>query len=307
MEIKLIRDMSECERLWNKFSPRTIVWDNFDYFEKLVEIGGYPPLFVLILEEDLEVGILSLWLDKETNRYYQFGGSWRENFNVWIPEEYIAPTIAFLHKEGIMPIRYIDASKDMKEKFEAALSKDYEIKFELDYNYHVDLEKINYDFEEFFSRFSSKQRKNLRNDIKKTSEYAPEVKFESLDNFDTFIKFNVDRFNSESDYNDENFIKEARSILETAKEKNELYALHIYIEGKVEGIEYAIFHNGIYHVFNGGYNRSFSNLGKLIMFEHIKKACELKAKKIDFLVGDTGWKKLWKLETEEVFTFIINK
>jgi CelD/BcsL family acetyltransferase involved in cellulose biosynthesis len=86
------------------------------------------------------------------------------------------------------------------------------------------------------------------------------------------------------------------------EKKEMLHTLLIEINGKIEGAELAVKYKDKYYVINGGYNPDYRNLGKLLIIEHIKKAIELKAKEIDFLIGDSGWKELWNLDTQECYT-----
>lgn len=174
---------------------------------------------------------------------------------------------------------------------------------ETDYRYFLNIKQFNQDINKYLATFNKKHRKNFLNDMKKVDQYKCELIWEKKENFDTFVSFSVKRFGEESDFSDPQFVKEMHSFLSMLEEKKMIYTLTIKINGVVEGIEIAARYNNYYYVLNGSYNEEYKNLGKLLIFEHIKKAISMGADEVDFLVGDTGWKQLWNLEREICYTF----
>jgi len=46
------------------------------------------------------------------------------------------------------------------------------------------------------------------------------------------------------------------------------------------------------------------NLGKLLIAEQIKSAINYNCNKIDFMSTESGWKKLWNLDSEQMYEFV---
>ena len=163
--------------------------------------------------------------------------------------------------------------------------------------------KFGHDLKKYFACFGKKHRKNLFYDLRKFEELNCEVEWQGMENFDKIVEFNIKRFGRDSDFSDPLHKKEMKAFFSILQKKGALYTSAIKIKGNVEAVEFSAFYNGNYYVLNGGYNREIRNIGKLLIIENIKKSIELRAKEIDFLVGDTGWKELWNLDKESCYTF----
>ena len=115
------------------------------------------------------------------------------------------------------------------------------------------------------------------------------------------VEFNKKRFGDESDFADKDFLIGMKKFIDYLDKENILHVISIVIDGKVQGVEIGANYNGVYYVLNAGSNREIKNLGKLLIVEHIKNAMKLKVPIIDFLSGDSGWKKLWNCEEEVLY------
>ncbi|MGE0793620.1 MAG: GNAT family N-acetyltransferase [Candidatus Woesearchaeota archaeon] len=302
MNFEIIEDIDRCKSLWDKYSPKQNLWDEWDIAHAFYEKGTYQLHFILLKDENNnEVGLLPLY--KYKDKYYFFGEGYAEMRKFWFDINILPEVIEF------MPIPTF--LFDMKgEYIEEIITKfpDLEKYFsDKDYRYYLDLRKINHNIENYLLTFNKKHKKNLLYDLKNLKELNYELEWENLEHFDTFIKFNQERFprdsEQESDYHDEFFSKEVKKFLNVLSDKGTIYSLIVKINGEIQGIEIATFYKNNYYVLNGGYNRNIKNLGKLLIFEHLKKSISLKANEFDLLVGDTGWKKLWNFETDSCYTF----
>ncbi len=300
MKVKVVTDLQECKRLWNKYAPKNKMWDIWEIAEAFYDKNIYDNHFLLFLTDDnKEMGLLPLYKNLKHNVYYFFGEGFPENRRFWIGIEHISKMI----EEMPVPTEIFDMNGQFIEEAMQAHPEISKYFTEKDYHYFLNLKKLNHSVEEYLKTFNKKHRKNFLNDLKKLKEIKYEIIWETLEHEEEFIKFNVERFGQESDLSDEQFKKEMHRFLEVIKKKGFMHTLTIVINGKVEGIEIAAHHENKYYVLNGGYSRHFKNIGKLLIFEHIKKAAELKADEIDFLVGDTGWKQLWNFEKDLCYTF----
>ncbi len=287
---KIIKDIKKCEEVWKKFSLNSTLWDlwevNYCFYN--------PKLFDLyfIVGTNGKEGVLPLWFDKEQDIYGFFGGEFPEKRTFFVKDKkhiqsfidempehtnlmYIDPNeIKYIEHEGLEPC---------------------------DTRFFIDLKKFDFDLDNYFKTFNKKHRKNLRYDLRQLEKLDYEIKFGNKKDFEKLIEFNVKRFGKESDFNDLDFVNSMKKLINFLDEKKMLYVISVIINGKIEGVEIAALYNDIYYVFNAGSNREIKNLGKLLIMEHIKNAIKLKVPIVDFLSGESGWKKLWNCEEELLY------
>ena len=296
MKISVLRELEDCKKLWDKFSPKQSIWDDWEIMYSFFDPDIHELYF--LLTEDKK-GMLPLWYDQTLGRYYYFGGCFGENRKFWfdllvfrdIFEKILTPTL-------MNDVNFKDAEFIIK-KF-----PEFKDNFnERDYRYYLDLGRFGHDLKKYLACFGKKHRKNLLYDLRKFKELNYEVKWQGMENFNKIVEFNVKRFGKDSDFSDPLHKKEMKAFFSALEKKGMLHSSIIKINGSVEAMEFSAFYNEHYYVLNGGYNREIRNIGKLLIMENIKKSIELKAKEIDFLVGDTGWKELWNFDKELCYTF----
>jgi hypothetical protein len=299
MEIKIVTDFAETERLWKKFSPHKTLWDEWELVRPLYHLERFTPLvFVLVDEQGVEHGVLPLWLEKEYQQHYAFGGDYLENIGFWFPMEYFPLVVSKLP-----PTKLFDVSKPATE---AVLARwpEYQSYFKpSQHRYFLPSTKYNYSVEEYLQTFGKKHRYNLLRDIKKLSDLNYEIVWETDEHFDDFIRFNQERFGEESDFSEPEFIDDMREIVSYLVRQNQLRTVTVVVNGQVIGLELACEFKGIWYVLNGGQAAGFDNVGKLMIMEHIKEAFKRKCQEVDFLAGDSGWKKLWNLDQDQYYNF----
>lgn len=288
----IVRDISKCRELWEKFSENSQLWDLWEIAASSYTEKNQTPYFIV-----LDSGLVPLWKDKD-NTYEYFGGAYPENRKLWFNLESFEKVFnAIPEKTWIFDINGKQAEEIVLKNPEYA--KYFEKK---DKRYFLNLAEINHSLEEYLKRFNKKHRKNLLNDLKKLDHLH--AKWGGMEYFEYMVKFNVSRFGKESDFYDPEFTETVMRFFEKMADMNLLKFLAIMDRDQVVGVEAAAVYKNKYYVLNGGYDTKIKNLGKLIIFKHIMKAIEIKADEIDFLVGDTGWKELWNLDSEICYTFI---
>lgn len=302
MNKEIITDISECKKLWEKFRKDTNIWTEWDIVLSFFDEKIHRPHFIILKDENegnKEVGLITLWLDLRDNKYTHFGGERMENRTFWVDEKYL-PEI----KNALPSQTYLFDMNGEQIKKILELSPDFRVILgEKDKRFFLDLRKIK-KIEDYLERFGKKHKKNLLRDLKLLENTNYSLKWTKENNIDKFVELSKARFKEDSDFNDEDNHKEMKSFTTYLEEKNMLHTLLVEINGQIKGAELAVKYKDNYYVINGGYNPEIKNLGKLLIIEHIKKAIELNSKEIDFLVGDTGWKELWNLDTEECYSVI---
>lgn len=295
MHFHIEKDTKKCEELWDRYSTHRNIWDEWGVVHSLFLEKEDEPYFIVS-----DKGLLPLWYDKLDNSYYFYGGSYPEDKIFWFDLNYFDDFISQV--KGDILLFYIneEEAKKIIDKF-----PQYNSYFKNEENhYFLNAEKLGYDIEKYLSTFNKKHRKNFLNDLKKFNEFNVSIQKSNMEYFDIFIKYNADRFGSESDFSEEIFTTKVRNLFNYLSEDNRLISVVVRHQDKIVGIEYGTIYKDIYYIINGGYDRSIKNMGKFLMFSQLKYAMETKAKIIDFLSSEPGtWKDLWNLEVEPYYDF----
>ena len=287
-----------CEKLWNQFTPNTSIWDLWKTVLSFYNPDFFQPHFIF-LENNGQRGLLPLWTSPESGRYFFFGGDYPENRMFWFPNEMFPDFFQLMPKRTVL----YDINKRSAENI-IRLYPQYKKYFTPDENrYYLDLENINYDLDQYFERFSPKHRKNLFYDTRKLVEGGIRLRWsDDAHDFEHLIRLSKERFAENSDFFDERLLWQFRSFTKYLEEENRIVTLSAEAADGVVGVEMAMIFEGVYYVLNGGFDPEYKNLGKLLVLEQIKRASAEHCREIDFLVGDTGWKELWNLDQDPVFT-----
>lgn len=303
MEYRIITEHQECLNYYKKFAIVECIWDYEELLTTQYDSKVNELYFIVLIEDGIEIGLVPLVFDKTEKKYYSYCGFHPENKKFLFDLKYFKEVFHLLPDKT----RYIDINCKQVEEI-LSMFPEMEIHFkEKDKHYFLDLNKINHSFDVYLERFNSKHRKNLKTDIRKFKEKNYNYSWEKLENFTYVAKFNKERFGIDSDYSDEDFETTTKLMLQEIDKLSNIQTLVVRNEKEeIIGIEVAFIHNNIYYVLNGGYNRDYKNLGKVIMYEHIINAIKFNCDKVDFLVGDSGWKELWNLDYEFYYTLAKN-
>lgn len=240
-----------------------------------------------------------MWLSRESGRYFFFGGDLPENRVFWFSAEMFPDFFQLMPRRTVL----YDINKDSAEGILRLYPQYTEHLKPSEKRYYLNLEKIGYDLGKYFASFSAKHRKNLFYDVRKLAESGVDLHWgDSIRSLDDMFRLSKERFAENSDFLDEKALQQFRSFIEYLKREGLLIILTAEVAGKIVGIEVAAIYKNTYYVLNGGFDKNYSNVGKLLILEQIKKADAERCQEIDFLVGDTGWKELWNLDREPVFT-----
>ncbi|MBI2573025.1 GNAT family N-acetyltransferase [Candidatus Woesearchaeota archaeon] len=302
MNFEIITNITECEKLWNTFSPHQNLWDEWNYVSALYDEENNQLHFIVIKDNadpNHNVGLLPLVYKKEENLYRRFDGEYGEDYTFWLDPITLLKVIESLPAD----IKLFDINAQAAtQALDTAPALSQYLK-EDDFHYFIDLEQYNHQIAQYLQTFSKKHRKNLLYDLRKLEEMQYVLSWEPFNphHYKLFTDLNIARFQEESDFTNQRFADLFKKFLSNFDQKKLLHTLVITLNNQVIAIEYAALYKGTYYVLNGGYDPKIENIGKLLIFEHLKRAMNLKANRIDFLAGDSGWKKLWNCQSEPYY------
>ena len=294
LKFKTVTDEKECKELWEKFSPKKILWDLWD-FRFCFHNNNFSFHFIVGIDGKDEAGLLPLVFDNKEKCYAYFGGEFPEQNRIFLKDK--ANIGIFLEKcpKGTL-IEYISNEEPKYYNFRPA-----------DKRFFLDLAKYGNSFENYLKSFNKKHRKNLNYDLKKLSETGYALERNNIKDFERLVELNKAKFGKDSLYDDKNFVSGMSRLIGAASEMNILDMISINMGNKAESVGLGVFYNGVYYVLGFGRNVRIPNLGKLIIAEQIKSAIAHKCGKVDFLSTDlsaeSGWKELWNFDSEQLYKF----
>jgi uncharacterized protein YozE (UPF0346 family) len=293
MEFRNITDIGGCRVLWEKFSPKSSVWDIWDIAYAFNKGYDAEPFFIVGSEKGIDKAILHLQAEgREENRFFDFfGGNYPERRKFYIKDTQMIPGFLAQAPEDTY-LDYIDDGYKRLQAFaedEAAFS--------------LNLKKFDYSLASYLQTFNKKHRKNLNYDLRQLEKTDYRLVWNAKSHLARLAGLNRMKFGEESNFEEQQFMKSMQLMVDSAEKLNLLHMLSIKISSKVEASQIALFHNKIYTVLTGGSNPEIKNLGKLLIVEHIRRAAELKADTVDFMTAESGWKRLWKLDETMLYKF----
>ena len=290
LRFKTVTDERECRKLWDKFSPKQVLWDFWD-FRFCFHGKNFSFNFILGLEGESEIGLLPLVFDKNCSTYTYFGDTFPEQNKFLLQDKRDIRFFLENCPEDTF-IYYIEPGE----------TKYYDFKLG-DKRYFLDLKRYGHSFGNYLKSFKKKHRKNLNYDLKKLVEKGCDIEYNNMNDVDRLIELNKMVFGKDSDYNEEDFILSIKKLADISNKKNILDMVSIKICNNAEAVGFGVSFNKVYYVLSIGRNPEINNLGKLLIAEQIKSAMNKKCDKIDFMSTDSNWKELWNLDSEQTYVF----
>ena len=290
MKFKIYKNISDCGRLWKKFSTDKKLFDIWEYRSCFYNRKDYSPYFIAAKDKGRIVGMLPLLYVKNDNNYTYFGD--------WFPER----NTIFLKDKSNLPLLLEKCpAKTKLHGIDPAEKRYFNFK-EDEYTYFLDLAKYNQSFDKFFTSFDKKKQKNFRQELKSVPKHK--VYYNRLKDYNRLVELNIKQFDNESLFTEKPAAAAMKRLVMKAYRKRMLNMVSVQINGKVEAIDLGIRADGWYHVVTGGSNNhKIPNLGKLITVLTIKNAIKKGTKIVDFLATSGHWKSQWHFDKEMLLKY----
>ncbi len=293
-------DLSQCQLLWEEFSPNESLFDLWDFRLAFWRGYQYQPYFITLSFQGKVISVLPLWFDKEDKQYTWFGGSWPDE-NIFFSR--LPKTIPLLlklipGKTRLFCIRSQGGVTNQGNFLEMDEEK-----------YILDLKNFS-SLDDFWGTLRKKKRYNLKRDWKRIQALKPEIIINDFSHLETLFKLNINRFkgmvldDSKSTFLPKEKQKTFKEIINLAKDY-QVRMVSIIIKGKIVAVDLVALYKQTYYCLAGGCDvGNYSGLGTFANLQLIKDAIELEnIDLIDFLQGNVNWKASWQLGTRPLFKF----
>jgi hypothetical protein len=291
LKIRFVRDLDTCRRLWKQFIRPVNLSDFWEFRICFQNHYQHPPYFICLEDAEGVAGMLPLSYLRREERFIFFPGetwhgrSWLERTPFFVRESRFIQDLFHACPDNTC-LRYMEAMADFAEP---AMELD-------EMSYLLFPEKMQYCFDRYLARFSTKRLKSIQREIHGILQPGWRVKIDALADFDTMVSWNLNRFDSESYFVDPRFKESFRDVMRYLHHQGWLRMVSLVIDNETVAIDLGAIHNRTYTVFIGGTHSGHPGVAKAINMHHLKFAFDQQLAKIDFLCGDFFWKKLWHLD-----------
>lgn len=301
VNIRITHTIEECKALWDQWSPRKSLYDLWEYRLPFWEQYAYEPAFVVVSENQEDVGLLPLWYQSDLKKYFWFGDpgdecNWQEDASFWIRDSI---SVAAVLEAAPHPLLLTAITP------QAAVRLKEHVKLREWYPKSVlSLEKIQTP-EQYLETLPKKLRQNIRRDWRRIDALPLTVANGTSEDFETLMELNARTF-QDSPFHDEKLRKVFRAIVRnTTQNSYRTEILKAELEGRTVGVDCAFLWNGTYYPLLCGYDKeACPGIGHYMNKVDIEHAVALGASSIDMAEAAAGMlkQKLFPLVPQYVYS-----
>jgi len=304
LTLKVHSDMETCFALWDKFSPKETIFDQWDVRYSFYQGFEHKPHFYTIYEGNKTLGVLPLWYNQADKRFEFFGGWWVEGNTFFVEDEHL---VDFFMATMPTPIKLWSLRADQPlERIKLFGS----VEPDSDQNYFKNIDGIS-SVESLLKEYKKKDRHRLNADCQRMKNYGIRLevvdrnKAEQLQLLETLIEMNKKRFRTEevkSVFEEEEYSKTFRQLVKNSGS----YDIKFFvakIQNYTAAVDMVITCNDIYYQFLGVCDaKRFNGIGNYMVYEELKDAISNRYKMVDCLQEDHSWKHHY-FDTVDRFIF----
>lgn len=286
-KIEVIENLEICHSIWEKFSPKTTLFDTWEFRFAFYLGYKFKPYFILLKKENEIAGVLPLWYDSEQKKYFWFGSNWQEENKFFVKDKRLIPRLLEAAPSPL-ELNAIDYNS-------IYISPKYNFKFD-DSKYIIELKNFR-NHEDFLMTLKKNSRRDLRKDRNRILKQKPKVVFNKFSDFENLIKLSINRMaqkGTDADWYDKRRIETFSNVMKLAGKSYQIRMISVYIGSKIAGVDLIALYNKTYFAIKCGYDvKNFPGIGNFVNLVEIDDAIDLKMKKIDFLQNNYHWKSRW--------------
>ena len=295
--IRICDDLEECRLLWQEALRDDSVFQLWEIRNCFQETFHRAPCFIVREDADGVSGLLPLSRIDETGTLAFFPGeTWHGE--TWLERNRIvarSPEVFEALLEAVPAgahIRYVEKECVPRWSTEAAID-------EIGYLFLP--ERHSFSFQEYLSGFSRKTLKRLQREPNILRKYGVTFRFNVRRDIDEMFRMNLEAFGEDSYFHDERFHGGFERLIAELDRRGSLRVTTVLVAGAIAAVDVGAVWRNAYTVLAGGTNRNFPGVAKLINFHHLEIACRERFDSVDFLCGDFGWKRRFRLEARPLY------
>jgi len=285
LQIEVVNDIVECQRLWEEFSPKDTLFECWEFRLAFYNAYKFEPYFILLKNPSENLALLPLEYNKKDGCYTWFGSSWQEENKIFAKDASFASLLLEAAPRPLS-LEAMDASCQELLKGEIILESDLP-------KYVLDLERMK-SSEDFLAGLSKNKRHGLRKDRRRIEKQNPQITIDEFSDLGTLISLSKKRFHQKgegTDWEDSRRIETFRQVIGLRDKSYKVRMISIYIDGQPAGIDLNAIFKGSYYALKCGYDvQSFPGIGNFMNLFEIEDAISLGMKRFDLLQNNYEWK-----------------
>ncbi len=297
--IRVITDLEEGGRVWERTMPGDHISDLWDVRMCFQSRYNRPVHFIVAETGGRISGFLPLSRIPEKRLYGYFPGevwdgkTWLEQNRVIADDPAIldAMLASLRGRTGRFHLRYLLPA--------TAASAREETVDEIGYLFMPP--QFDYDMENYFQSFSHKSAKRIRKEVAAIEGNGIRYRFDDPADFDLMIRLNRERYGEDSYFTDDRFTESFRDLMHLLIDRGWFRMTAIEIDGDPAAVDLGCVYNGEYTLLAGGTNGRFPGIAKVINLHHMRRACEDRMDRVDFLCGNFSWKTMFHLSPRPLY------
>ena len=288
--LRMITDLDECEGVWRGAMPDQLVSDLWEVRAAFHEHFHRPARFLVAEDERGLCGLLPLSWIEESRSYGYFpgetwqGATWLEQNRIPVREARVL-RLLLGHCPSPYHLRYLLASDCLA----AAAAPVDEI------GYLFLPSQYGYDIENYFQAFSHRSAKRIKREVAALEAQGVRYRLDDPGDFEHMVRLNLGRFRECSYFHDPRFAGSFRQLMHILHERGWLRMTSVFIDGELAAVDMGCLYRGVYTLLAGGTHGGCPGVAKFINLCHMRRACEERMERVDFLCGDFSWKRLFHL------------
>ena len=295
--IRICDDLEQCRLLWQEAVRDDNVFQLWEIRNCFQEAFHRTPCFIVCEDTDGVSGLLPLSRIDETGRLAFFPGeTWHGE--TWLERNRIvarSPEVFEALLEAVPAgahIRYLEKECVAPGSTEASID-------EIGYLFLP--KRHAFSFREYLNRFSRKTLKRLQREPDALRKRGVTLRFNVRRDIEELFRMNLGSFGEDSYFHDERFLYGFERLIAELDRYGSLRVTTVLVAGTIAAVDVGAVWRNAYTVLAGGTNRDFPGVAKLINFQHLEIACRERFDSVDFLCGDFGWKRRFRLEARPLY------
>jgi hypothetical protein len=295
--VHIYQDPDICHRLWERFWPKSCIFDLWPVRACFMKHYRRPLFFMLAGKDRRESRLLALnWIEEESVFGHFPGEIWQGK--TWLEQNKITGTgrqslqMLLDHLPEKCFVRYIDG--DFLPAWKSDISVD-----EIGYLFFPP--QYNFSFENYKNAFTRKSRKNIDREINRLHAQNVAFRHNHMADVGRMFEMNLSAFEEMSYFYDRRFFNAFIDLIAFLDQHHLLRLTSVTIGGRLAAVDVGALWNNTYTILAGGTDPDFPGVAKLINFHHIEWACRQRLAAVDFLCGDFNWKSRFRLHPRPLY------
>jgi len=295
-EIHTATDPVECEFLWRRTMPDEFITDLWEFRECFNRHFQRPLRFLFAEKAGQQQGLLPLcWIEEAGCLGFFPGETWKGR--TWVEQNRVIS-----NNPGALGVLLDSCQSPYHLRYMLPLDSIPQAGCVVDEIGYLFLPPdYDYDMENYFGEFSNKSAKRIKRELAAIEGQGVRYRFNELSDFDYMVRLSVERFGELSYFSDHRFREGFRDVARFLAERGWLQMTTILINDEVAAVDLGSLYRGTYTLLAGGTHGGYPGVAKLINIHHIRRACEERFERVDFLCGDFSWKILFHLTPRPLY------